>query len=237
MPTPLKMVVGLGNPGRRYENNRHNIGFRAVELYAERYTLDLAKKQSKALIGMGWRESRGRVPSQIAQPQITLIPRREGLKERGQSDVEPNRTKSQESNRAKEVKVILVKPQTYMNNSGEAVVALAGYYNVEPANILVIHDDMDLPTGKLRLRPGGGAGGQNGVRSIINRLSTKDFPRLRIGIGRPPGRMDPAAYVLQDFVKREAEQFGALADTVVEIIDEWLFTNIDSVMNKFNGRT
>ncbi|MEM7124875.1 MAG: aminoacyl-tRNA hydrolase [Chloroflexota bacterium] len=231
------MVVGLGNPGRRYENNRHNIGFRAVELYAERYTLDLAKKQSKALIGMGWRESRGRVPSQIAQPQITLIPRREGLKERGQSDVEPNRTKSQESNRAKEVKVILVKPQTYMNNSGEAVVALAGYYNVEPANILVIHDDMDLPTGKLRLRPGGGAGGQNGVRSIINRLSTKDFPRLRIGIGRPPGRMDPAAYVLQDFVKREAEQFGALADTVVEIIDEWLFTNIDSVMNKFNGRT
>lgn len=237
MSTPLKMVVGLGNPGRRYVNNRHNIGFRAVELYAERHHVDLSKKQSKALLGMGWREARPLAPSQILPLQGSSSPRREGSKDHGQSVTPPHQIKKSEPSRLKEVKVILVKPQTYMNNSGEAVVALAGYYHVEPSNILVIHDDMDLPTGKLRLRPGGGAGGQNGVRSIINRLNTKDFPRLRIGIGRPPGRMDPAAYVLQDFMRKEAELFGSLADTVVEIIDEWLFTTIDNVMNKFNGRT
>lgn len=208
----MKMIVGLGNPGRKYENNRHNIGFRAVELYAQRYLIEIAKKQGKALIGMGWREKRPRAQC------------------RGESKGETALNSARE-------KVLLVKPQTYMNNSGEAVVALAQYYQIEPADILVIHDDMDLPTGKLRLRPGGGAGGQKGVRSIINRLGTQAFPRFRVGIDRPPGRVDPAAYVLQDFQSKEAEIFGNLADVVIDIIDCWVFENIDTVMNKFNGRT
>ena len=237
----LKMVVGLGNPGRRYENNRHNIGFRAVELYAEQRNIDLSKNQSKARIGQGWVETKIEVPPAVQEKNARA--------EANKAPTNPNRQQNERATalsdqslplpkyRTLEQKVLLVKPQTYMNNSGEAVQALASYYNIVPADILVIHDHMDLPTGRLRLRPGGGAGGQNGVRSIINRLSTQDFPRLRVGVDRPPGRMDPAAYVLQDFRREEAKIFGELASTVVQIVDTWLFQGIDAAMNTFNGRT
>lgn len=227
----LKMVVGLGNPGRRYENNRHNIGFRGVELYGERRGIELSKKQSKSLIGQGLVEIRQSIPvSEEDEKPVPCQPSREldgGYRSSGyKTDYKIVREK-----------VLLVKPQTFMNNSGDAVQSLASYYNIAPNDIMVLHDHMDLPTGKLRLRPGGGAGGQNGVRSIIQRLGGQDFPRLRIGVGRPPGRMDPAAYVLQDFRREEAETFGDLADTVIQIIDFWLASGIDAAMNQFNGRT
>lgn len=132
-------------------------------------------------------------------------------------------------------KVIMVKPMTYMNASGTAVGPLARYYHVEPEDIIVIHDDLDLEMGKLRLRRNGSAGGQNGVKSIIQHLGTQEFHRARIGIGRPPGRMDPAAYVLQDFTPQEEEIFTPLREKVCDALECWLFEGIEAAMNRYNG--
>lgn len=132
-------------------------------------------------------------------------------------------------------KVLLVKPLTYMNSSGEAVAPLARFYRVEPAALLVIHDDLDLASGKLRLRGGGSSGGQNGIRSIIDHLGAQDFARARVGIGRPPGRMDPADYVLQNFSADEEAVFTPLRARVLEAVLCWLFEGIERAMNRFNG--
>jgi peptidyl-tRNA hydrolase, PTH1 family len=132
-------------------------------------------------------------------------------------------------------KVLLVKPMTYMNASGEAVGPLARYYQVAPAEMLVIHDDLDLASGKLRLRANGSSGGQNGIRSIIERLGTPEFARARVGIGRPPGRMDAADYVLQNFSVAEEELFGLLRVKVCEAIECWLREGVEAAMNQFNG--
>jgi peptidyl-tRNA hydrolase, PTH1 family len=133
------------------------------------------------------------------------------------------------------MKVLLVKPLTYMNRSGQAVSALANYYNVEPENLIVIHDDLDLEPARLRLRPGGGSGGQNGIKSIIQQLGYDDFHRVRVGIGRPEGYMDAAAYVLQDFSEGEEEHFAPLRDRVGDALECWLFEGIEAAMNRFNG--
>lgn len=133
-------------------------------------------------------------------------------------------------------KVLLVKPLTFMNASGKAVAALANYYNVDPADILVIHDDIDLPHGKLRLRMGGNSGGQNGIKSIIDRLGTKEFVRAKVGMGRPPGRMDAAAYVLQNFnADEETNVFGPLREKVCDAIETWIFEGLEVAMNRHNG--
>ncbi len=135
----------------------------------------------------------------------------------------------------KRQRVLLVKPLTFMNASGDAVGALAHYYQVEPAEIIVIHDDIDLAQGKLRLRLGGSSGGQNGIKSMINRLGTDAFARVKVGLGRPPGRMDAAAYVLQDFSKEEEAIFDPLRDKVCDALACWLFDGIEVAMNHFNG--
>jgi len=132
-------------------------------------------------------------------------------------------------------KVLLARPLTYMHGSGEAVGPLARYFQVEPADLIVIHDDLFLAFGKLRLRANGSSGGQNGVRSNIDRLGSQDFARVKVGIGRPPGRMDPAAYVLQNFSAEEEERFGPLRDRVCDAVERWLFEGIEATMNKFNG--
>ena len=132
-------------------------------------------------------------------------------------------------------KVLLAKPLTYMNKSGEAVAPLVRYYDIEPQNLLVIVDDLDLASGQIRLRPGGSSGGQNGLKSIIQLLGTQEFPRLRVGIGRPAGRIDPADYVLQNFSKQEEEVFGPLRETVADAIETWIFEGIEAAMNKYNG--
>lgn len=132
-------------------------------------------------------------------------------------------------------KVLLVKPLTFMNASGQAVAPLARFYRIEPSSILVIHDDLDLPAGKLRLRPGGSSGGQRGVQSIIEQLGTQDFPRIRVGVGRPPNGMDPAAYVLQNFSKEEEAIFTPLRTRIVEAAECWLFEGVERAMNRFNG--
>ena len=187
--TPF-LIVGLGNPGREYQGNRHNVGFMTVDQLCKRLGVSFTRMEMKALIAKG--EHLGR-------------------------------------------RVILAKPQTYMNLSGQAAGALAKYYKVPLTQLLVAYDDVDLPLGTLRLRPGGGSAGQKGMTSIIERLGTQDFPRLRIGIDRPPGRMPTPDYVLQDFSQGElkilAPTLERAADAALLFVEEGL----EAAMNKYNG--
>jgi peptidyl-tRNA hydrolase, PTH1 family len=134
-----------------------------------------------------------------------------------------------------EQKVILAKPQTFMNLSGQAVAALMRFYKVDLNNLLVAHDDLDLPLGTLRLRPGGGSAGQKGLTSIIQLLGTQEFPRLRVGVGRPPGRMDAADYVLQTFTKDEQETMQFVLQKAEEAVMTYIEQGIVKAMNQFNG--
>jgi len=133
------------------------------------------------------------------------------------------------------VPVILAKPQTYMNLSGGAVSALLHFYDLPLERLLVCFDELDLPVGTIRIRPEGGSAGQNGMKSIIQNLGTESFPRLRIGIGRPPGRMDPAAYVLQDFRGDDLEIMKVTLDRAAEAVEVFLSKGIVPAMNQFNG--
>jgi PTH1 family peptidyl-tRNA hydrolase len=132
-------------------------------------------------------------------------------------------------------KLILAKPQTYMNLSGQSAQGLLNFYKLPMENMLVAHDDLDIPFGTIRIRPKGGPGGQGGMASTIEQLGTKDFPRLRIGIGRPPGRMDPAAYVLQDFKREEMKVLSEIIDRAADAALEFVMNGLDKAMNKFNG--
>jgi PTH1 family peptidyl-tRNA hydrolase len=130
--------------------------------------------------------------------------------------------------------LILAKPQTYMNLSGSAVQGLLHFYKIPFDHLLVAHDDLDLPFGSLRIRPGGGPGGQRGMVSTIERLGTRDFPRLRMGIGRPPGRMDPKDYVLQDFSREQEEFLPVILDRAAEAALEFVINGLNAAMNKHN---
>lgn len=132
-------------------------------------------------------------------------------------------------------RVALAKPQTFMNLSGQAVSALRSWYKIEPGReLLVIYDDLDLPFAKLRLRERGSAGTHNGMRSIVGQLGGSDFPRLRVGIGQPPGKMDPAAYVLARFGKEEEPELPALRDTVADTVELILREGFVAAMNRYN---
>ncbi|KAL2478833.1 Peptidyl-tRNA hydrolase [Forsythia ovata] len=160
-PENLKpwLLVGLGNPGKRYSGTRHNVGYELVDFIAEAEGIPMSSISFKSCFGRG---SIGNVP------------------------------------------VMLAKPQTFMNASGESVGAIVSYYKIPLKQVVVIFDDMDLPFAKLRLLPKGGHGGHNGMRSIITHLKgSRDFPRLRIGIGRPPGKMEAANFVLRPFTRDE----------------------------------
>ena len=183
------MIVGLGNPGRRYARNRHNVGYNCLDRLACAHELGFDKRQVKARLALG----------QIA-------------------------------GRA----VILIKPQTFMNESGRAVATLSRFYRVPMDRLLVILDELDLPVGSVRLRPIGGSGGHKGMRSIIAQLGGQDFPRVRVGIGRPPGRMDPADYVLQDFADPERLLVEEVYDWVVRAVECWLADGIEIAMTRFN---
>lgn len=184
------MIVGLGNPGREYAKNRHNVGFQVVDHLAERHSLSFTRQQSKAFIASGVIDGR---------------------------------------------QVLLVKPQSYMNLSGEPVGALARFYKIPLEAILVIFDDLDLPVGTLRMRPNGGAGGQNGMKSIIRHLRSRDFPRLRVGIERPPGRMKPTDYVLQDFKGEQIPVIQETYDRAADAVETWLRDGVQLAMSRHNG--
>ncbi len=132
-------------------------------------------------------------------------------------------------------RTILAKPQTYMNLSGQAVGGLVRFYKVPLEQIIVAHDDLDLPLGTLRLRPGGGSAGQKGMGSIIQQLGTQNFSRLRLGIGRPPGQMEPAAYVLQPFHREEMELVSQVLDRAVSAVRTFVREGLNAAMNQFNG--
>jgi len=133
-------------------------------------------------------------------------------------------------------KIILAKPQTYMNLSGQSVQGLVRFYKIPQENLMVAHDDLDLPFCALRLRPGGGSAGQKGIASIIQQLGTPDFARMRLGIDRPPGRMEAAAYVLQAFTQKESQQVAELLDKAAEAALTWVTDGLDMAMNRFNGK-
>lgn len=129
---------------------------------------------------------------------------------------------------------IVGKPQTFMNLSGRTVSRLCRQYDMRPEQILIVYDDLDLPLGRLRLRQEGGSGGHKGMVSIISQLGTQGFPRLRIGVGRPPGRMEPADYVLQPFTKEEEAIVAGIVETAVEAIESWVTEGIVVAMDRFN---
>ena len=171
--SPIRLIVGLGNPGREYETTRHNAGYWWVD--------ELARLQN-----LSFRSE----------------PRFHGLVARGHLH---------------DHEVLLLKPQTFMNVSGRAVGALAQFYKIAPAEILVAHDDLDLPPGVARLKLGGGHGGHNGLKDIIAYLGTKDFWRLRLGIGHPGERTDVAAYVLNDPRREERELIDAAVQRALNV--------------------
>jgi PTH1 family peptidyl-tRNA hydrolase len=189
-PEMSYLLIGLGNPGREYQTNRHNFGFMLIDRLAVRLNARGLKVQSKAIVTSG-----------IYQ----------------------------------EHKIILAKPQTYMNLSGQSIQGLANFYKLPLENLLVAHDDLDIPFGTIRMRPGGGPGGQKGVASTIAQLGTKDFARLRLGIGRPPGRMDPAAYVLQNFSRDETKILSEVLDRAADAALEFVTHGLDKAMSKYNG--
>jgi len=184
------LLLGLGNPGREYQTNRHNFGFMLIDRLAVRLGARGLKVQSRAIVTSTTYEDR---------------------------------------------RLILAKPQTYMNLSGQSAQGLLNFYKLPMENMLIAHDDLDIPFGTIRMRPGGGPGGQRGVASTIERLGTKDFARLRLGIGRPPGRMDPSAYVLQDFSREEGKLLSELLDRAADAVLEFVVNGLDKAMNKFNG--
>jgi PTH1 family peptidyl-tRNA hydrolase len=187
--TPL-LIIGLGNPGRSYRGNRHNVGFQILDALAEDFQVRFTRTQAKALV----------------------------------TDA-----------RLQGVRVILAKPQTYMNNAGPSVSSLARFFRLPPEQILAVHDDLDLPLGVLRLRPGGGSGGHRGLGSIVEHLGLAEFPRLRFGIGRPPGVMDPADFVLQDFSPQEVDIVSAGIQRAVACIRTFALDGIQAAMTQFNA--
>ena len=213
----MKLIVGLGNPGKPYEKNRHNVGFHVAELLAARHGLRFDVKQGKTKVALG-------------TIQLVSVP----LSPAFQAEAPGQAGQIQSAVQA--IRVAIAKPQTFMNLSGQGVGELARFYKVEPSDVLVIFDDLDLPLGVLRLRASGGSGGHNGMRSIIAALGSDEFPRLRIGIDRPPGRMDPAAYVLQDFSRQQEEVMVQVRDQAVAACEHWLAFGITSAMNVFNTR-
>ncbi len=202
----MKMIVGLGNPGPRYSRNRHNIGFQVVDILAERHVIPLARAKYNALYGMG-----------------TLAHSRA---------FERNQLPQKESSSQR---VLLVRPLTFMNLCGNSVAPMANFFRVEPQDIFVIYDELDLPSGKLRLRPFGGSGGHNGMKSLIRMLGTDRFPRARVGIGRPQSPMSPADYVLQNFSGDEEIIFETLRQRIADAVETWLYHGIDLAMNRFNS--
>ena len=186
----MKVVVGLGNPGPRYESTRHNVGFRVLAELARRWGADRSKLKFDA---------------ELADAQFA-----------GE-------------------KVLLVAPQTYMNLSGRAVQPLLAFYSLGPADLLVVCDDMNLETGRLRLRSSGSAGGQKGLADIIQRLGTEQFSRLRIGIGRPPGQMDATDYVLGKIRADEREPIEHAIVTAGDAVEVWIEEGIATAMNRFNA--
>ncbi len=188
----MYVILGIGNPGKKYDGTRHNIGFIAMDYMESKYGIKINKIKHKALVGEG--------------------------------------------NIGGE-KVLLVKPQTFVNLSGESLREICTYYKVPAENVIVIHDDVSLECGKLRIRKKGSDAGHNGLKSIIYQLQSGAFTRIKIGVGPPPEHYDMADWVLEHFSKEEISHLSKLVDCVVEeAVPEIIRNGADSAMNKYNGK-
>ncbi len=186
----MYVIVGLGNPGKEYERTRHNIGFIAIDYFAQKHGIEINKIKHKAVIG------EGRINNQ---------------------------------------KIMLVKPQTYMNLSGQSVREIAEYYNIEDEEIIVVYDDIDIDTGEIRIRKSGSAGTHNGMKSIIYDLQSDQFPRVRVGISRD-ARMDLAKYVLSRFSDEENKVLEETVPRIADILGTILENGVDKAMNTYNKK-
>jgi PTH1 family peptidyl-tRNA hydrolase len=186
----VKLIVGLGNPGRQYRETRHNVGFLAVDLLAESWRIEVTGKKHKALYGRGrWQDH----------------------------------------------SVVLLKPQTYMNRSGESVLSAMSFYKVLPSDIFVILDDIALPPGQLRIRQQGSSGGHNGLRDIIRHLGRDDICRLRIGIGSAESGQ-AVEHVLGNFIESEKQKIEDAVRRARGCVEYWLIKGIQAAMTKFNRK-
>lgn len=184
------LIVGLGNPGKQYENTRHNVGFDVIDALAEKYNISVTEKKHKALCGKGTIEG---------------------------------------------IKVVLAKPQTYMNLSGESVAELLNYYKLDPEeDMLVAFDDISLAPGNIRIRAKGSAGGHNGIKNIIAMTGTQNFMRIKVGVGEKPKGWDLADYVLGHFDQNDREILNDAINDAMSAAYLMASGNIDKAMNDFN---
>jgi PTH1 family peptidyl-tRNA hydrolase len=187
------LVLGLGNPGKEYARNRHNIGFLVADLLAGR-------------IGAKFGRHR-RAVAEVAEGRIGFGG----------------------------PKVILAKPLTYMNLSGGPAAALAQFYKVPIGQVIAVHDELDLGYGQVKAKLGGGEGGHNGLRSMSKSLGGKEYARVRFGVGRPPGRQDPADYVLSDFSAVERKELEFLVDRAADVVEAIVTQGVEAAQNAYNG--
>ncbi|WP_018351732.1 aminoacyl-tRNA hydrolase [Longispora albida] len=188
------LVVGLGNPGKQYAGNRHNVGFMVADLLAGR---------AGATFGRHARAPK----AEVAEGRI----------------------------RPGGPKLVLVKPLTYMNLSGGPVAALARFYKVLPEHVIAVHDELDVPFTSIRIKLGGGEGGHNGLRSMTQTLATKDYVRVRFGIGRPPGRQDPADFVLSDFSTVERKELAFFVDRAADVVEAVMDNGVEWAQNAYHA--
>jgi PTH1 family peptidyl-tRNA hydrolase len=185
----MKLIIGLGNPGKQYENTRHNVGFMVIDKLSKELSIPLDRQKFNGIYGIGHISGE---------------------------------------------KIILLKPLTYMNLSGECIRPLMDYYEINDDELVVIYDDLDLPVGKIRLRSKGSAGGHNGIKSMILHLATQEFNRIRVGIDRPNNGMKISDYVLGQFTKEEEIGINEAIDRSANACEKWFSTSFVQVMNEFN---
>ena len=183
----MKLIVGLGNPGKKYEHTRHNMGFDVVDLFAEKAQVDIDKEAFKGLVGRG---------------------------------------------KVFEEDIYILKPQTYMNLSGESVREIVNYFKIDLGDLIVIYDDMALEPGKIRLRASGSSGGHKGMQNIIEQLGSEDIKRIRVGIGEPT--YDTIDYVLSKPLKEERPLIDEAIKNAVNALKEILKENFDKAMTNYN---
>lgn len=187
----MKFIVGLGNPGVRYQWTRHNIGFLVVDWLANNHHILISTKRFQTLYGTGWIDSH---------------------------------------------KVILAKPMTFMNQSGESVKKAVNFFQADMGDLIVIHDDLDLPFGRLRFKRRGGDGGHQGVRSIIERMGGNNFLRLKVGIGRPPRGIEPAEYVLSSFDEAQQPYLDWILNQAAEALVVMLSEGVERATNRYQKK-
>jgi PTH1 family peptidyl-tRNA hydrolase len=186
-------VVGLGNPGREYAGNRHNVGFMVADLLASRVGGKLGRHK--------------RAVAEVAEGRLGFGG----------------------------PKLILAKPLTFMNLAGAPVAALSQFFKVPVEHVIAVHDELDVPYGQVRAKRGGGEGGHNGLRSMSRSLGSKEYARVRVGIGRPPGRQDPADYVLSDFSGAERKELDFLVDRAADVVEAVVLESVEWAQNKYHG--